>query len=142
MRYTLDKSNVRDSLFNVLDNGQPTKAFAAEHVTFSDHCEVTAGVFRGGVFRGGEFRGGVFHGGEFHGGVFHDGWLPSQIQGSRHFVNIPDGKTIAIGCQVHTPEYWIENFETIGIDHGYTPEQIVEYKCYIDLAAEMIRAAS
>ena len=166
MRYTLDISNsieyYSDTLFNVLDNGKSTEAYAAHDVTFSDDCEVVGGVFRGGwfcggVFRGGvfhggwfwggefrggefcggEFRGGVLHGGVFRGGEFRDGWLILQIQGSKHFVNIPDGMNIKIGCHEHDVEYWLANFERIGRIEGYSDEQIKEYKMYIDLAATM-----
>jgi hypothetical protein len=96
------------------------------------------GEFHGGEFHGGVFHGGWFHGGEFHGGVFHGGWLPLRIQGSQHFVNAPDGKTIRIGCEQHTPEYWLEHYAGIGRKNGYTPEQVQEYKRYIDVAAAMI----
>ena len=100
------------------------------------------GVFRGGWFHGGVFRGGWFRGGWFHDGVFHDGWLPVQIQGSMAFINCPDGKTIRIGCQNHTPEYWAENYASIGKIHGYTDEQIIEYKGYIDLVSAMIQRSN
>ena len=94
------------------------------------------------MFRGGVFRGGEFHDGVFHDGVFHGGWLNLQIQGSKHFVNIPDGKTIKIGCQCHDVEYWLKNFERVGKIEGYTTEQIKEYKRYIDVAAAMIADAN
>ena len=72
MRYTLDLSNSKvmysETLFNVLDRGVPTKAYAKEDVKFSDECVVIGGAFRGGKFRGGEFFDGVFWGGDFHDG--------------------------------------------------------------------------
>ena len=153
MRYILDGSNsikrYGDTLFNVLDNGEATDAYAIHDVIFSNECEVTdgefhggefhGGEFHGGVFRGGEFHGGEFRGGEFHGGVFRGGWLILQIQGSKHFVNIPDGKNIKIGCQCHDVDWWLSNYERVGRIEGYSYAQIKEYKMYIDLAAENIK---
>ncbi|AUR85923.1 hypothetical protein NVP1081O_188 [Vibrio phage 1.081.O._10N.286.52.C2] len=157
--------------FNVLDTGVSTSAYAKDDVIFSDECNIYGGIFHGGEFNGGEFNGGIFHDGEFHdgefnggvfrdgifhggvfrdggfnGGIFHGGffqagWLPLQIQGSRHFVNIPDGVNIRIGCRLHSVEYWLKNFEHIGEIEEYRPEQIAEYKSYIDLAATMITNA-
>ena len=100
--------------------------------------EFLGGVFRGGVFRGGVFHGGEFHGGEFLGGVFRGGWFALQIQGSKHFLNIPNETTIRIGCQEHTPDFWLENFASIGDEHGYSEQEIAEYKLYIELAATII----
>ena len=67
-----------------------------------------------------------------------DGWLPLQIRGSKHFVNIPDGVNIKIGCKIHPVDYWLQNFERIGKIQDYTTAQISEYKLYIDLAAKII----
>jgi hypothetical protein len=68
-------------------------------------------------------------------------WLPLQIQGSRHMVNIPDGRRIRIGCECHTPEYWAVHYQAIANGWGYTIEQTEEYKRYIDLAVAMIAEA-
>jgi hypothetical protein len=100
--------------------------------------EFYGGVFRGGWFYDGEFRGGEFRGGVFRGGVFRSGWLILQIQGSRHFVNIPDGENIKIGCQEHPPKKWLSEFESIGKNNEYSENEIIEYKDYIELAAAMI----
>ena len=110
------------------------------------------GVFHGGVFHGGWFHGGVFHGGWFHGGefrdgwfhggVFHDGWLPLQISGSKHFLNIPDGKTIQIGCKNGTPAWWRLNYKQVGKEQGYSEAQVAEYYEYIKLATKVIKGAS
>lgn len=99
------------------------------------------GVFRGGWFYGGVFHGGVFRSGWFYGGVFCEGWLPLQIQGSKHFVNIPDGKKIKIGCHEKTPEQWANEYGEIGKEERYTDAEISEYKRYIDIATTMIQEA-
>ena len=98
------------------------------------------GVFRGGVFFGGAFHGGSFNGGSFHYGEFREGWLPLQVRGSKHFLNIPDGKSIKIGCIELPPEVWKTEFEKIGKEHGYSESQRAEYKVYIDLATKLIEA--
>ena len=138
MRYTLNKNIVKLRLYLVLDNGQPTNAYASEKAVFKDNADIKAGYFRGGVFHSGIFRGGDFNGGDFYDGAFNGGWLPLQISGSRHFVNIPDGVHIKIGCKRLTPKQWQLNFEKIGQEENYTPHQIKEYKRYIDLAKQMI----
>ena len=119
-RYTLSDSDDSGWCI-VMDNGQPTKARAKFGVSFSDKCEI--------------------HGGEFHGGDFYDGWLPLQVQGSMHFLNIPDGKTIRIGCEAHSPDVWLERWAQIGAKNGYTSEQCEEYLGYIKLAADAIKRA-
>lgn len=116
-RYTLG-IDVGDGLFVVMDNGVDTKAIASAKAVFSDSVEIKDG--------------------EFHGGEFHGGWLPVQIQGSKAFVNCPDGEHIKIGCQAYTPEHWAEHYVAIGKAHGYSDEQIEEYKGYIDLVSAMI----
>jgi hypothetical protein len=57
-----------------------------------------------------------------------------NITGSMHSVFYMDDK-IKIGCEEHSIDYWLENYESIGEDHEYTDEQIKEYKVYIDAIA-------
>jgi len=66
-------------------------------------------------------------------------WLP-QIQGSRHFVCMSGERTLKIGCISNSIDWWLENCEKCGIENGYTPEQIVEYRRYIELIAAMYPA--
>ena len=101
--------------------------------------EFRGGTFSGGTFYDGVFRGGTFYDGVFYGGTFSGGYLFLQIQGSKHFVNVPDGENIKIGCKCMSPNDWLLNFEQIGEIEGYTAEQIAEYKLYIDLASQLIK---
>ena len=59
------------------------------------------------------------------------------IIGSKHTVNYWGKKEgvqkIAIGCHVHSFQEWLDNFQTIGKENGYTESQIAEYKAYIDV---------
>jgi hypothetical protein len=101
------------------------------------------GEMHGGVMWGGVMRGGVMCGGEMHGGVMHGGEIKVsmlQIQGTRHFCYASPTVTgesiwLGIGCEFHSIEWWLENFESVGKSKGYTTEQIAEYKLYIDLFA-------
>jgi hypothetical protein len=38
---------------------------------------------------------------------------------------------IQIGCEIHSIEYWIENYKKIGLVNSYSDEQIEEYGEYI-----------
>ena len=58
-----------------------------------------------------------------------------SITGTQHGVHWRDGEHIAIGCEVHTLEHWLENYAEIGKNNGYSDDQIEEYKRYIDIMA-------
>src|SRR5574343_657087 len=61
-----------------------------------------------------------------------------QIVGSKHYlVYVSDH--ITIGCEYHHVEYWRIMYEYIGNENNYTPEQIAEYKRYIDICTEIYR---
>ena len=51
-------------------------------------------------------------------------------------------RIIKIGCISNPIEWWLENNVRCGEEHGYTPEQIVEYRRYIELIAAMYPAAT
>lgn len=71
--------------------------------------------------------------------VYGDAWVSlkytflCQIQGSKHFVTIMDDN-IQIGCLLKTYTEWKKEVKTIGLQEGYTKEQVEEYKKYIELA--------
>ena len=44
---------------------------------------------------------------------------------------------IQIGCKRYTISEWQKHFRIIGEAEGYSPEQMEEYKGYIDLIATM-----
>ena len=60
-------------------------------------------------------------------------WMksPLHIRGSKHLVYEYTGG-IAIGCMRFTLDHWLEHFETIGAENGYSASEIVEYKNYLD----------
>ena len=58
-----------------------------------------------------------------------DAWVlnPLTITGSAHSVSLVSYTQIAIGCKIHDFAYWLKNYQTVGKENGYTPEQIKEY---------------
>ena len=59
------------------------------------------------------------------------------ISASRHTVSYWGEDAIQIGCKHYTISEWQKHFRKIGEAEGYSPEQIEEYKGYIDLIATM-----
>ena len=68
--------------------------------------------------------------------VYGNAWdaSPLQIQGSKHFLNIPKIGWIQIGCKSKPIDEWITDFEEIGKSNSYTDLEINEYGMYIELA--------
>ena len=59
------------------------------------------------------------------------------ISASRHAVSYWGEDVIQIGCKRYTISAWQKHFRKIGEAEGYSPEQMEEYKGYIDLIAAM-----
>ena len=59
------------------------------------------------------------------------------ISASRHTVSYWGEDVIQIGCKRYTISEWQKHFRIIGEAEGYSPEQMEEYKGYIDLIAAM-----
>ena len=59
------------------------------------------------------------------------------ISASRHTVSYWGEDVIQIGCKCYTISEWQKHFRKIGEAEGYSPEQMEEYKGYIDLIAAM-----
>ena len=59
------------------------------------------------------------------------------ISASRHTVSYWGEDVIQIGCKRCTISEWQKHFRKIGEAEGYSPEQMEEYKGYIDLIAAM-----
>ena len=59
------------------------------------------------------------------------------VSASRHTVSYWGEDVIQIGCKRYTISEWQKHFQKIGEAEGYSPEQIEEYKGYIDLIATM-----
>ena len=58
------------------------------------------------------------------------------IIGSKHTFFSMDGN-IRIGCEKWPVDYWLKNYLSIGENNDYTPEEITEYKIYIDMIANL-----
>ena len=59
------------------------------------------------------------------------------ISASSHTVSYWGEDVIQIGCKRRTISEWQKHFRKIGEAEGYSPEQMEEYKGYIDLIATM-----
>lgn len=59
------------------------------------------------------------------------------INASKHTVSYWGDNTIQIGCKRFSIVEWQQHFREIGKAKDYTPDQIEEYKRYIDLIATM-----
>ena len=59
------------------------------------------------------------------------------ISASRHTVSYWGEDVIQIGCKRYTISEWQKHFRKIGEAKGYSPEQMEEYKGYINLIATM-----
>jgi len=64
-----------------------------------------------------------------------------NIQGSAHHLFYMSGK-ISIGCETHTVEKWLKDYQKIGENHEYTDVQIAEYYQYIKMCAELSESKS
>ena len=61
---------------------------------------------------------------------------PLFIQGSKYSVCMYSPDHIKIGCQIHSINHWLSHGEKIARLHGFTPEEIEEYRDYVELAAK------
>ena len=61
-------------------------------------------------------------------------WLvtPFYLHGTKHIVQICAPGIIKIGCEEHSIEHWLENYQVIGEKHGYREEEIEIYRGYIE----------
>jgi hypothetical protein len=49
-----------------------------------------------------------------------------------------DGDIIKIGCEVHNVDEWVNQYCEIGKANGYSPDEISEYKAYIELCSQFV----
>ena len=61
-----------------------------------------------------------------------DGPFTVGYFGQHHAVAA--GGFISIGCEYHSYEWWIENYEACGREHRYTDAEIADYGAWIRLA--------
>ncbi len=64
------------------------------------------------------------------------------INGSRNSVSWYGCNQIQIGCHKKEISWWLENYNEVGKREGYTPDQIKEYKTYIDMCKQMQESAN
>jgi hypothetical protein len=59
------------------------------------------------------------------------------IRGSRHSIVVIDDD-IRIGCQRMTLGEWLDKFESVGREAGYTEQQITEYGIYLKAIRDVL----
>ena len=60
------------------------------------------------------------------------------IKGTKSQVHLCDKDAIKIGCEVHSINKWLINYEEIGLYNRFTQSEIEEYKAYIHFIADHI----
>lgn len=63
-----------------------------------------------------------------------------RLAGTRHALIAIDESNISIGCMRNTLAWWRENYAVVGVQQGYTPKQIEEYRMHIEYAAQWLAA--
>jgi hypothetical protein len=67
-----------------------------------------------------------------------------QIAGSRDWIVViqtPESVEVSIGCCRHDLPHWLERYQGIGLEYGYTPEQIAEYGAHLRHVEAWVRMA-
>jgi hypothetical protein len=62
-----------------------------------------------------------------------------SFQFQKHPAYFYGADEIVIGCHRRTVSDWLKNFESIGVNESYTPEQITKYGEFIKLCASMLK---
>ena len=125
-----------------------------EYESIKDCLEKNRGAnLEGANLRGANLEGAYLEGANLEGAYLEGAYLGGanlggakgielpilNIQGSAHHLFYMSGK-IAIGCENHTIDKWLKDYEKIGEAHGYTEEQIKEYHGYIKICSAIAKA--
>ena len=57
---------------------------------------------------------------------------PIYIQGSRYWIGYSGCGDVSSGCITKPLSWWLENVERCAEEHGYTPEEQVEYRSHVE----------
>ena len=95
---------------------------------------------RGADLRGADLQGADLRGADLQGADLHQcKQYVAVIPGSRHSIGVIDDD-IRIGCQRMTLAEWLERFEAVGREAGYTEPQIAEYGIYLKAIRDVLEA--
>ncbi len=95
---------------------------------------------RGAYLRGADLRDADLQGAYLRGAYLHQcKQYVAVIPGSRHSIGVIDDD-IRIGCQRMTLAEWLERFEAVGREAGYTEPQIAEYGIYLKAIRDVLEA--
>ena len=101
---------------------------------------VTAAVAAKRSLRGAYLSGAYLSGARTDDATKLDRWS-MVIVASRHVITATEAD-VRIGCHTHSIEHWLANYESIGSEAGYTPEEISEYGRHLTKAASVAAAMS
>jgi hypothetical protein len=58
------------------------------------------------------------------------------LKGSVHKIYAHSPNKIGIGCKVYDLDFWLSNYENIGLHNSYSVEQIQEYGRYLKFISD------
>ena len=58
------------------------------------------------------------------------------LKGSGHKIYAHSPNKIGIGCKVYDLDFWLSNYENIGLHNSYSVEQIQEYGRYLKFISD------
>jgi hypothetical protein len=114
------------------------------------HGANLGGAYLHGAYLHGANLGGAYlHGAYLHGANLGGAYLGNrrvlQIAGSRDWIVViqtPESVDVSIGCCRHDLPHWLEHYQGIGRQYGYTSEQIEEYGAHLRHVEAWARMAS
>jgi uncharacterized protein YjbI with pentapeptide repeats len=68
-------------------------------------------------------------------GTIYENKTKTELTYQKHIASYFGLDEIRIGCKVYSISYWLANFEAIGKEADYTPEQIKKYGEFIKACA-------
>lgn len=97
-------------------------------------ANLTGANLRGATLRKTNLRGADLLGGDLRGADLCRAIGPFTTGSFGRHTAIAAGDYIVIGCERHTYEYWLEHYEKIGCDNGYSGDEIADYGAWIRMA--------
>ena len=88
--------------------------------------------------RDANLRGADLRGADLRGADFNENNFVVFIYGTKHILQYNQGM-LRIGCEVYPVEYWIKNYNVIGLKYDYSDIEISEYFKYIKMIADNFR---
>ena len=104
------------------------------------YADLQGADLRDAYLRGADLQGAYLQDADLQGADLHQcKQYVAVIPGSRHSIVVIDDD-IRIGCQRMTLAEWLERFEAVGREAGYTEPQIAEYGIYLKAIRDVLEA--